>query len=516
MRRQPPEGLLNPSKEPSTERSDEPSHEPPHGPSHGPSHEPPHEPPHEKPDAEAGSTGPDPEPTDEPHPRRRLVFTIVAMALFMAAVDQTVVATALAAIKTDLGASIEWSGWTITIYSLGQVLVLPLAGKFADMFGRRRVFLVAAAVFTLASLCCGLVHNIALLVVLRAIQSVGGGSFLPSASGIVADHFGRNRDRALGMFTSIFPIGGIVGPILGGVFVTYWSWRGIFLVNVPIGAALIILGVIFLPKGRRMPGRSIDSYGLVLLGILILGTMLGVTSLGTADSSVISPTFLIPELIAVGALVLFLRHASHGRAPFIPMNLLRGRGFGVMNLINFLQGAAAIGFGALVPLYAESRYGIPTLQAGTLLTARAVGMICVAGLATFALRRTGYRPPMTIGFSLVTIGMLATAIGAPAGITPFIWLSAATAICGVGMGLGLPAANNAILQLAPDQVAGISGMRGMFRQGGSIIAVSIATAIIARSGDPGTTLGHIFIGFACLLIIVLPMIYKVPEHRGGW
>ena len=453
---------------------------------------------------------------DEPLPRRRLVFGIVAMALFMASVDQTVVATALAAIQKDLGASIEWSGWTITIYSLGQVLVLPLAGKFADMFGRKRVFLTAAAVFTIASLCCGLVHNIALLVVLRAIQSIGGGSFLPSASGIVADHFGRNRDRALGMFTSIFPIGGIVGPILGGVFVTYWSWRGIFLVNVPIGAALIILGLIFLPESVRTKGKSIDIYGLLLMGVLILGTMLGVTHLGNSNGSVPSAGFIVPEVIAVAALVLFLRHASRGKAPFIPMNLLRGRGFGVMNLINFLQGAAAIGFGALVPLYAESRYGVPTLQAGTLLTARAIGMICVAGLATFALRRTGYRPPMTIGFSLLIVGMLGTAIGAPHGVTPFAWLSIASGICGVGMGLALPAANNAILQLAPDQVAGISGMRGMFRQGGSIIAVSIATAIIARSSDHGLTLGHVFIGFACLMIIVLPLIYKVPEHRGGW
>jgi EmrB/QacA subfamily drug resistance transporter len=454
--------------------------------------------------------------SDEPLPRRRLVFGIVAMALFMASVDQTVVATALRAIQQDLGASIEWSGWTITIYSLGQVLVLPLAGKFADQFGRRRVFLIAAGLFTAASLCCGLVSNIALLVVLRAIQSIGGGAFLPSASGIVADHFGKNRDRALGMFTSIFPIGGIVGPILGGIFVTYWSWRGIFLVNVPIGAVLITLGLLFIPRGRRSPGKSIDVYGLVLLGVLILGTMLGVTHLGNSNGTLLSPGFLIPETIAVIALVLFVRHASHGRAPFIPINLLRGRGFGVMNLINFLQGAAAIGFGALVPLYAESRYGIPTLQAGTLLTARAIGMICVAGLATFALRRTGYRPPMAIGFSLLMIGMLATAIGAPSGITPFVWLSLASAICGIGMGLALPAANNAILQLAPDQVAGISGMRGMFRQGGSIIAVSVATAIVARSSDHGVALGHIFIGFACVLIIVLPMIFKVPEHRGGW
>jgi EmrB/QacA subfamily drug resistance transporter len=467
------------------------------------------------PHADQASPG-DRAPADDGLPRRRLVFGIVAMALFMASVDNTVVATALAAIQSDLHAGIQWSGWTITIYSLGQVLVLPLAGKFADLFGRKKVFLVAAGVFTTASLCCGLVDNIALLVVLRAVQSIGGGAFLPAASGIVADHFGRNRDRALGMFTSIFPIGGIVGPILGGIFVSYWSWRGIFLVNVPIGAVLIVLTLIFIPESRRAQGKSIDVYGLVLMGVLILGTMLGVTHLGAGNASVLSVGFLLPEVIAAIALVLFLRHAKYGRAPFIPISLLRGRGFGVMNLINFLQGCAAIGFGALVPLYAERRYGIPTLQSGTLLTARAVGMICVAGLATFALRRTGYRLPMLIGFSVLAIGMFATSFGAPSGITPYLWLALATAVSGVGMGMALPAANNAILQLAPDQVAGISGMRGMFRQGGSIMAVSVATAILAGSTNPGATLGHVFIGFSCLLLIVLPLISKVPEHRGDW
>ncbi len=460
--------------------------------------------------------GPPPERGDEPSGRHRLIFGIVAMALFMAAVDNTVVATALAAIQSDLRAGIQWSGWTITIYSLGQVLVLPLAGKFADLYGRKRVFVIAAAVFTLASLCCGLVDNIALLVVLRAVQSIGGGAFLPAASGIVADHFGRNRDRALGMFTSIFPIGGIVGPILGGVFVSYWSWRGIFLVNVPIGALLIVLTLIFVPESRRVQGRSIDVYGLVLLGVLILGAMLGVTHLGSGNGSVLSVRFLLPELVAVISLVLFVRHASVGRQPFIPIELLRGRGFGVMNVINFLQGCAAIGFGALMPLYAERRYGIPTLQAGTLLTARAVGMICVAGVATMALRRTGYRAPMVIGFSILTVGMFATAWGSPPGITPYLWLAVATAVSGIGMGLALPAANNAILQLAPDQVAGISGMRGMFRQGGAIMSVSVATAILAGSANPGLTLGHVFVGFSCLLLVVIPLIRWVPEHRGDW
>src|SRR5579862_7278307 len=121
---------------------------------------------------------------------------------------------------------------------------MPTAGTISDMYGRKKVFIGAVVLFTTASLCCGLATNIYMLVALRALQALGGGAFMPSATGIVTDLFGADRDRAIGMFTSIFPIGVIVGPVLGGVFVTYWSWRGIFLVNIPVGAALLVLGAV--------------------------------------------------------------------------------------------------------------------------------------------------------------------------------------------------------------------------------------------------------------------------------
>jgi EmrB/QacA subfamily drug resistance transporter len=453
---------------------------------------------------------------DEPQPRRRLVFAIVAMALFMASVDQTIVATALPTIQHDLHARLNWSGWTITIYAVGQVLVMPLAGKISDQYGRKKVFLLAAALFTTASLCCGLANSIYLLVGLRALQAIGGGAFIPSATGIVADQFGRERDRALGMFTSIFPIGGIVGPVLGGVFVAYWSWRGIFLVNVPIGILLILLGLKFIPSNPPKAVAKIDVRGIVLLGVLLLGAMLGVTYLGGTSASITSPEFLVPIVAAVVAGVLFVRHTNRAPTPFISPRLLYGRGFGVMNVLNFLFGSAALGFGTLVPLYAEDRYGIHSLAAGTLLTARAVGMIAVAGLAVLALRRTGYRWPMLVGFSIIATGLILMAIRAPGIVSPFVWLAIAAGISGLGMGLSIPASNNASLQLARDQVAGIAGMRGMFRQAGGITAVSISTAILARSNDGGAMLSHIFLAFAAILICSLPLIFRVPDHHGRW
>ena len=135
-----------------------------------------------------------------PIPGARLIFFLVSMALFMSSIDQTIVATALPSIQRELHSTINWSSWTITIYALGQVLAMPLAGRISDQYGRKKVFLAAVVLFTVTSLCCGLAQNIYELVLLRALQAIGGGAFMPSATGIVSDHFGRERDRALGMF----------------------------------------------------------------------------------------------------------------------------------------------------------------------------------------------------------------------------------------------------------------------------------------------------------------------------
>src|ERR1044072_3773519 len=172
----------------------------------------------------------------DPLPRRHAVFAVVALALFMSSIDQTIVATAPNALQTAMHAELTWSGWTITVYSLGAIIAMPMCGKLGDHFGRKRVFVIGICVFTLASLACGFVNDIYLLVVLRAVQAFGGGAFMPSATGIVAEHFGRHRDRAVGMFTSIFPIGGIVGPLLRGAIATHLGWPTLLFLHLPHGS----------------------------------------------------------------------------------------------------------------------------------------------------------------------------------------------------------------------------------------------------------------------------------------
>jgi MFS family permease len=223
---------------------------------------------------------------------------------------------------------------------------------------------------------------------------------------------------------------------------------------------------------------------------------------------------LVPELLGVGLVVAFLRHARRAAAPFIPSRLLLGSGFGIMNLINFLFGCSALGFGALVPLYAHDRYGISSLSAATLLIGRAIGMIAVAAAAVFALRRTGYRLPMVAGSVVIAIGLVLMAIQPLGGISPFWWLFGTSALIGIGLGTSIPASNNAILNLAEGEVAAVAGLRGMFRQSGGIAAVSVSTAILARSTHPGTALAAVLAVFAALMVACIPLMFLVADQRG--
>jgi EmrB/QacA subfamily drug resistance transporter len=458
----------------------------------------------------------------EPHaqrkaPPRQLVFAIVATALFMVSVDLTIVATALQAIHRGLGASINWVGWTITIYGLATVVALPIAGKFSLQFGRRRVFLCGIILFTAASLLCGFATDIYVLIAFRALQAIGGGALQPSAAGLIADHFGKDRDRGIGMFGAVSSAGQVVGPILGGLLVGFLSWRWIFFVNVPIGVVLVAMTFRYIPDAGGQAAEKTDFIGLLLMASTVLATIFGITSLGNGRTQIDDPIFLVPELCAVVLLALFVRHTRRAAAPFIPVRLLVGKGFAVMNWVNLFHGVVTFGIASLVPLYAEQRYHLAALSAGTLLTARAVGMIVVGTAAAFALRRTGYRMPMLLGFSVVALGTLLMSVSPRWGVSPYVWLSVSVGIAGLGLGAVNPAASNACLQLAPDQAAAITGLRVMFINLGVIFSVSVTTAILNRSATPGLAQAHVFWAAAAVVfLIMVPLVLRVPEHKGGW
>lgn len=462
--------------------------------------------------------GADSSARSERPPHRALIFTVVGMALLMSALDGTIVATALHAIERGLHARINWTSWIITAYSVGLVLMLSLAGKLSTRYGRRRFFLFSVAVFTIASLRCGLATNVYLLIALRVLQAAGGAGFTPSATAIVVENFGSARDRAVGLFGSIFPIGSMIGPIFGGLFVAYWSWRGIFLVNVPIGILLVLLCLRYVPRDRERDAKErgrLDVSGMVLLGIGIFTLMVGIGELGERGTRAWSPLVVAPLVVGALGLVQFGRHIRRRSEPFISPSIIVGRGFSAVNLVNLIYTGATVGFVALIPLYAINRYHIGALGAGTLLVAEAAGAIVMTAVAAMILRHTGYRLPLYIGSLVIALGMVGLAFR-PAVLFPFAWLAAAACAIGIGSGLISPASRNAGLQLDPKQSASLAALRSTGIEVGAITTISITSAVLARVANPGGIQAIVFVAFGILLVACLPIITRIPEHRGSW
>ena len=466
------------------------------------------------------TTSDTPHDTGTPTINRALAFATVGLALLMMSVDSTIVATALHALQRGLHTSINWVGWTITAYSFGFVLMLPITGRLSERYGRRRVFRVSVVVFTSASLCCALAQDIYMLIVLRALQAAGGAGFTPSATGIVVDYFGDMRDRAVSLFGSIFPVGAMIGPIFGGLFVRYWSWRGVFFVNVPIGIAILLMALRHIPRDpphARDTAARMDVAGMLLLGVGLLAGMLAASCLGERHTTVAAPLFVAPLAVAAACITLFFRHIHRRTEPFLAPQLVHGSDFGAVNLFNMLVGGITLGSVALVPLYAANRYGLDALSAGTLLVAEGAAAIVMTLTSAFALRRTGHRPLLYAGGTVIVCGMLLLASHPLAGISPYAWLAGATLLIGAGYGTTNPASRNAGLQLAPQRSSTIAALRTMCLQVGSISTVSVATAIIASASAPGSVQSRCYTVAALVVLAAMMLIVRrVPEHRGSW
>lgn len=451
--------------------------------------------------------------------QRARVFAIVALALLMMSVDSTIVATALHALQHGLGTSINWAGWTITAYSLGFVLMLPVSGRLSERYGRRRVFVASVVAFTAASLLCGLADDIYVLIALRALQAAGGAGFTPSATGIVVDHFGDARDRAVSLFGSIFPIGAMIGPFFGGLFVAHWSWRGVFFVNVPIGIVIVVLALRWIPRDRPLAQQSrvaMDAPGMALLGTGLLAGMLAASWLGERGAPGGAIGVAAAAAVAIAALWRFGRHIGRSAAPFIAPRLIHGPGFGAVNLVNASFGGLTNGAMILLPLYATNRYAIDALGAGSLLVVQGAAAIALSLVAALLLRRTGHRAPLVAGGLLIALGLALLALAPLGGATPYAWLAAASFLIGAGRGTINPASRNAGLQLAPEHSSTLAALRTASLQVGSISMVSVVTAILARSADPGTVQAFVYAALALLLVAALPLARRVPEHRGAW
>ncbi len=450
--------------------------------------------------------------------RRYLIFALASLGLLMSSIDATVVAVALPNFIKDFGATILWAAWTVSIYYIAVTVSMPLMGNLSDSFGRKRVFLISLGLFTGSSLACGLAPNIYTLIGFRFLQGIGGAAFLPTASGIVSDYFPENRERAIGLFTGIFPIGGIIGPNLGGWIVSRYSWRYIFYINLPIGIILIISIMMLLRDSRALSRHRIDFAGAFFMSGSILFLMFGLSLIGEsfgARSLLFAGVFWG---LSISSLLLFFRREKKETNPIIDLALLRSTPFLAANVLNMVLGAGVFGIFAFVPFYATSVHKLSTLMSGMILTPRSIGIIPASAVTSFLLRRWGYRRPIIVGLSLAAISTIFLAPGRLWEIMG-MWfgtvelLSFLVLLTGIGMGIMLPAANNACIELMPERVATIVGLRGMFRTVGGALGVSLITFILHRSADPVSGFRVTFIFFGLGLLCAIPLVFFMPLGR---
>jgi len=454
--------------------------------------------------------------------RRYLIFVTAAVSLMMYAIDSTVVAVAFPNFMKDLGTNVIWAGWTISIYLVAVTTVMPVAGKLSDSFGRKRVFLISMILFTASSLFCGLAPNIYILVAFRFFQGIGGASFLPTAAGIVSDQFPKSRERAIGLFTSIFSIGNVIGPNLGGWIVSRYSWRYIFYINIPIGIGMIALIMILLNESENLSRPRIDFVGASFFFGAILFLMLALNFMGEKFSTfplLFAAVFL---LFSFCLLTLFFRQEKKASNPIVDMALLNSKPFLAANLYNLIFGIGVLSIFAFVPFYATSVHKLSTLISGVILTPRSLVIIPASTITSFLLRRCGYRWPMVLGLIIISLPtiflgqdlQLLRTMGLHWGIAEI--LAFLVMVCGIGAGIANPASNNACIELMPEKVATITGLRGMFKSLGAALGTSLITFILHFSSNPRNGFRIIFISFGLVLLFTIPLVFLMPSGKKEW
>jgi EmrB/QacA subfamily drug resistance transporter len=412
------------------------------------------------------------------HPWR--ILAVVATAFFMTILDVSIVNVALPSIARDLEFPQQDLQWVITAYAIAFGGFLLLGGRAADLLGRRRVFMVGVALFTIASLVCGLAQSEGMLIASRAVQGLGGAIISPAALSIVTTTFeeGPQRNKALGVWGALGGSGAAVGVLLGGILTDYLSWRWIFFVNVPVGAIVLALAPRIVPESRREgAARHYDALGAVLVSA---GLALLVYSISEAPRvGWGSARTILLLLLAVALLIGFLVNERRSHDPLMPFHIFRVSTVAGANAVGFLLGAVIFANFFLLTLYVQEVLGYSPIRTGLTFLATAGTAVLSAGAAQALTTKLGAKPVIIVGLSLLTLGMLwYTQIPVHGSFAAD--LLPGYLLVGVGIAFAFVPVSIAALAGVAEREAGLaSGLINTSQQIGGAIGTAVASTVFA-------------------------------------